>query len=72
MNVPGTTLVFGKKLSPVPAPVPATNVGLKLVVWSVPEESTTVHAVPSAGFVISVVLFAKAWKKTGVPPMVAA
>ena len=68
VKVPGVTLLLGRKLSPVPAPVPATKLGLKLEVWSVFEESRTVHVVPFCGFVISVPPFAVAWKKTALPP----
>lgn len=60
--VPARTLLFGRNPSPVFAPVPATKVGLKFEVWSVFVASTTVQVVPSAGFVISVEPFAKAWK----------
>lgn len=52
------------------SPLPATKVGLKFEVWSVFVASTTVHVVPSVGFEISVVLFARAWKKTAGPPLV--
>lgn len=67
---PALTLLLGRKLSPVPVPVPATKVGLKLEVWSVPVPSTTVHIVPSVGLVTSVEPFARARKKTGVAPLV--
>ena len=65
MYCPVAVPLLGEKLSPVPVPVPDTNVSVKLVVWSVPvEESTTVHVVPSAGLVISSdgEPFPKAWK----------
>ena len=68
--VPAVTPLLGENDSPVPAPVPEMKFSVKLEVWSVPVESLTVHVVPPVGSVISIELFAKAWKKTAAPPIV--
>ena len=68
---PAVTPLLGENDSPVPAPVPVMKPSVKLEVWSVPEESATVHVVPPVGSVISIEPFAKAWKKTAGPPTVA-